>query len=104
MAYGSYAGMDGVVPGFRASDEGTASLGEIAGSKYGTQAALTGNVLASTAQMRAQKYLADKQLEAAQVQADAMNSPMQLIGGALGLGGSLLGAAGKAGSFSKLFS
>ncbi|NDD45931.1 MAG: hypothetical protein EBZ24_11125, partial [Synechococcaceae bacterium WB9_4xB_025] len=69
MAYGSYTGFDGMVPGFKASDEGSSTLGDIAGSKYASQTALTGNVLQSTAQMRAQKYLADKQLEAAQVQA-----------------------------------
>ena len=103
MAYGSFAGLDGYIGGFQPSREGADALGGMAAKKYETGAALAGNALASQAQLRAQKYLADAQVEAAQIQADAANDPLKLglgllwqVGGAFagGFGGSIGKAAG----------
>ena len=103
MAFGSFAGLDGFVGGFEPSREGANALGGVAAKKYDTGAQLAGSSLASQAQMRAQKYLADAQVEAAQIQADAANDPLKLglgllgqVGGAFagGFGGSIGKAAG----------
>lgn len=95
--------MDGFIGGFEPSREGADALGGVAAKKYDTGAQLAGTSLASQAQMRAQKYLADAQVEAAQVQAKAANDPLKLgmsllgeVGGAFagGVGGGIGKAAG----------
>jgi hypothetical protein len=100
MAYGSYAGLEGLTSGFKPSDDASDALGGIAKDKYGIQGTIASDSLRSLAQMRAQKYTADKQLEAAQIQADAMNSPQQIIGGIVGdvLGGFAGGFGGGVGA------
>jgi hypothetical protein len=94
MAFGSFGSAMGPVSGFSMSTEGSSKLGGIDRDKYATESAMASSSLQSMAQMRAQKYMADKQLEAAQAQADAMNSPGRLITGMLGQIG-----AGFAGGF-----
>lgn len=95
MAYGSFASSDGLVGGFTPSREGVDALGGTAAKKYETGAVLAGNTLASQAQLRAQKYLADAQVEAAQIQADAANDPLKLGLGLLGqVGGAFAGGFG----------
>ena len=89
MAFGSFSGMDGLVGGFDPSREGADALGGVAAKKYDTGAQLVGNSLASQAHLRAQKYLADSQVEAAQIRADAENNPLKL---GLGLVGQVAGA------------
>lgn len=105
MAFGSFGSATEPVAGFSMSTEGSSRLGNIEREKYAADSAMASNSLQSMAQYRAQKYLADKQLEAAQVQADAMNSPGRLITGMLGqigagfaggFGGGLGKAAGSA--------
>ncbi len=81
--------MDGLVGGFDPSREGADALGGVAAKKYDTGAQLVGNSLASQAHLRAQKYLADSQVEAAQIRADAENNPLKL---GLGLVGQVAGA------------
>lgn len=95
MAYGSFAGSDGYVSGFQPSREATEEMGGLASKKFETGASLASNTLASQAQMRAQKYLADAQVEAAQIQAAAANDPLKLGLGLLGqVGGAFTGGLG----------
>jgi hypothetical protein len=96
MAYGSFAGLDGYIGGFQPSKEGTDALGGMAAKKYETGAALAGNALASLAYSRAQKRLADAQVEAAQIQANAANDPLRLGLGVLGtVGAAFVNPIGK---------
>jgi len=105
MAFGSFGSGTEPVPGFSVSTQGLSRLGDIDREKYAAESSMATNSLQSMAQYRAQKYLADKQLEAAQVQAEAANSPGRLITGMLGqigagfaggFGGGLGKAAGSA--------
>lgn len=105
MAFGSFDSAMSPVSGFSMSTEGASKLGNIDREKYAAESALASSSLQSMAQLRAQKYMADKQLEAAQVQAEAANSPGRLITGMLGqigagfaggFGGGLGKAAGSA--------
>jgi hypothetical protein len=82
--------MDGLEGGFEPSREGADALGGVAAKKYDTSAQLVGNSLASQAHLRAQKYLADSQVEAAQIRADAAKNP---LGEILTLVGKVGGAA-----------